>query len=105
MACISNPKADGLWLGCLQAGAYYGQYSGQYVTRSLASPDVPQNEADSQLLIGVNDDSAATAMALLGEEWAGADTSRAFLLWVRDQVLLGHPVIIGEPKRAHLVTP
>ena len=74
---------------------YYGQFCGQYTARSLASPGVNQANANSQLLLGVNDVSAAAAMHLAGVQWKGASTSSAFLLWIRSHVLMGHPVIIG----------
>lgn len=80
--------------GWRQAGAYYGQFCGQFTARALASPGVPQSDASAQLLLGENDASAAAAMRLEGAEWAGKRTSEVFLLWVRGHVLLGHPVII-----------
>ena len=96
MATRDTSVADPM-CGWRQAGAYYGQFCGQYTARRLASPGVAQSDPDSQLLLGVNDASAAATMHLRGEEWAGPDSSSAFLLWIRNHVLLGHPVIIGGP--------
>ncbi len=81
----------------VSAGLFYGQYCSQYTARSLASPGVPQSRASSQLLLGVNDLSAAAAMRLEAEAW---NTSRQkstndFLVWMKGKVTDGYPVILG----------
>jgi hypothetical protein len=81
----------------ISAGLYYGQYASQYTVRALASNNRPQNEATSQLLLGVNDTYAARRMHLASVEW-NTRTERStpeFLNWVARNVLLGLPVAIG----------
>ena len=90
--------------GWRQAGAYYGQFCGQYTARRLASPGVAQSDPDSQLLLGVNDAAAAATMHLRGAAWAGPDSSSAFMAWVRWEVLQGRPVIIGTAPAQALGT-
>jgi len=81
----------------ISCGLFYGQYCSQYKARSLASPGVPQNRPNSQLLLGVNDVRAATAMHLETIAWNTdkQKTTREFLLWIKSQVLQGHPVAVG----------
>lgn len=81
----------------ISAGLYYGQYCSQYTARSLASPGIPQSRSHSQLLLGVNDVSAAKAMRLEASAWntRRQTTSAQFLLWVKGQLIDGYPVIIG----------
>lgn len=81
----------------ISAGLFFGQYLSQYTARALASPGVPQRRRSSQLLLGVNDLEAARAMRLEAVPWDSGrdDASRDFLAWVKAQVLLGHPTIIG----------
>ncbi len=81
----------------ISCGLYYGQYCSQYKARSLASPGIPQNHPNSQLLLGVNDVRAATAMRLETIAWKTAKqkTTSEFLLWIKSQLLQGHPVVIG----------
>jgi hypothetical protein len=81
----------------ISAGLYYGQYLSQYDARAIASNDTPQYEEGSQLLLGVNDRRAAVKMHLTYSEWMpgrGA-TASSFLTWVKSEVILGYPVIIG----------
>jgi hypothetical protein len=79
------------------AGLYYGQYVSQYEARAIASGGVPQNRARSQLLLGVNDLSAAAKMHLAAIEWnvGGERSTNQFLAWVKNNVVLGRPVVIG----------
>jgi hypothetical protein len=79
------------------AGLYYGQYLSQYDARAAATPGVAQNAIDSQLLLGVNDQKAASRMSLTSEVWqpAAGRTTDQFLSWVTRHLALGHPVIIG----------
>lgn len=81
----------------IAAGLFYGQYCSQYTARSLASPGVPQSKSSSQLLLGVNDASAAKAMKLEAVAWntRRQKNSTEFLAWVKGQVVDGHPTIIG----------
>ncbi len=81
----------------ISAGLYFGQYCSQYEARALASPGLPQADSDSQLLLGVNAKRAARSMQLEAGEWdtGKQKTTAQFLVWVKAQVLLGHPVLIG----------
>jgi hypothetical protein len=89
----------------ISAGLYFGQYVSQYDARALASPGVDQSWKRSQLLLGINDQTAAAAMRLKAVPWeAGASAgSQAFLVWVKDHVTRGHPVVIAvfENQRLH----
>jgi hypothetical protein len=80
----------------LSAGLYYGQYISQYNARAAAS-NAPQNEARSQLLLGVNDMRAARHMHLAAIGWTdpSRDNGDRFLVWVKEHVVLGQPVAIG----------
>jgi hypothetical protein len=80
----------------ISAGLYYGQYLSQYDARAAAS-NAPQNEARSQLLLGVNALDAAARMHLAGIKWDNPSRSEAdqFLVWVKEHVVLGQPVAIG----------
>jgi hypothetical protein len=78
----------------ISAGLYYGQYISQYDARAIASPGVSQASASSQLLIGVNDTSAASTMKLNSEKWTGRSSTQ-FLQWVKAKVAQGYPVSIG----------
>jgi hypothetical protein len=78
----------------ISAGLYYGQYLSQYDVRGIASPGVPQNLSDSQLLVGVNDDVAAKGLRLKYERKSSASSS-SFYAWVKYHISLGHPVVTG----------
>lgn len=89
----------------VSAGLYYGQYLSQYDMRSVASRQLAQQLQASQLLLGVNDAYAAKRAHLKAVSWvrpAGGSGSRAFLRWVKDQVLRGSPVIIGVYANQYL---
>lgn len=81
----------------INAGLYYGQYISQYDARALAGNNAPQNSTRSQLLLGVNDVSAAKAMHLTATPFntATQTDTRAFLNWVKGNVTAGYPVAIG----------
>lgn len=81
----------------ISAGLYYGQYVSQFDARAIASPNIRQSKRGSQLLLGVNDAAAATKMRLKAVEWNSPTMANAneFLAWVKDNVLVGYPVIIG----------
>ena len=81
----------------ISAGLYYGQYLSQYDARALAGDNARQNLPSSQLLLGVNDVSAAKAMHLNAAPFdtAHQGSTESFLTWVKSNVLAGHPVIIG----------
>lgn len=89
----------------ISAGLYYGQYCSQYTARKIASPGIPQSSAKSQLLLGVNDRSAARAMRLQAEQWHGGHekNTHRFLVWVKNQVQRGYPVIIGVFNNEYLL--
>ena len=78
----------------ISAGLYYGQYVSQYDARAYASKNQNQNERASQLLIGINENTAANVMHLNIEKWnnSGADN---FLAWVKKNIIQKHPVVIG----------
>jgi len=81
----------------VSAGLYYGQYISQYDARAIASKNTRQSLESSQLLLGVNDVAAAKAMHLNATAFntAKQSTSRAFLTWVKSNVVAGSPVVIG----------
>lgn len=82
----------------ISAGLYYGQYVSQYTARAAATPGVNQSESSSQLLIAVNDLTAAANMHLNAVEWNGQSntlTTKQYLAWIKGYVLAGYPVIIG----------
>ena len=82
----------------ISAGLYYGQYISQYTARTAATPGVNQTDPSSQLLISVNDLTAAATMHLNAVEWNGQSdtvTTNQYLAWVKAYVLAGYPVIIG----------
>ncbi len=80
----------------VSAGLYYGQYLSQYDARAAAS-NAPQNRYRSQLLLGVNDLHAAKMMHLTAVEWERRSerSTDEFLVWVKQNVVLGRPVTIG----------
>lgn len=81
----------------ISAGLYYGQYLSQYDARAIASNNAPQSIASSQLLLGVNDVSAAKSMHLTTSAFntAAQTNTTSFLTWVKANVKAGHPVAIG----------
>jgi hypothetical protein len=81
----------------ISAGMYFGQYTSQWTARSLASPGIPQTEQDSQLLLGINDLTAASSMKLDAEAFPSAQQTSTpqFLTWVTSMVLRDRPVIVG----------
>lgn len=81
----------------ISAGMNLGQYCSQFTARSLASPGVPQHEERSQLLLGVNEVAAATAMRLDGFPFdtSSQTSTPQYLAWVKENTLAGRTVIIG----------
>jgi len=81
----------------INAGLYYGQYLSQFDVRAIASPNKNQNLAESQLLLGRNDVFAATQMHLNVVAWENSNkqSTAAFLTWIKSNILLKFPVIIG----------
>ncbi|MFZ6874197.1 hypothetical protein ACO0LF_19240 [Undibacterium sp. Di27W] len=82
----------------ISAGLYYGQYVSQYTARAVATPGVNQNDVSSQLLVAVNDLTAAANMHLNAVEWNGQAntvTTNQYLAWIKGYVLAGYPVIMG----------
>lgn len=79
----------------ISAGLYYGQYVSQYDARSIACNGGLQSK--NQLLLGINDAHAASQMRLSYVEWntEKEESTEDFLVWVRQQVVQGHPVCIG----------
>ena len=78
----------------ISAGLYYGQYVSQYNARAYASKNKNQNEWESQLLLGVNETTAAKAMHLNIEKWNGNGVNN-FLAWAKKNIIQKHPVVIG----------
>lgn len=81
----------------ISAGMYFGQYTSQWIARSLASPGVAQTKEESQLLLGVNDMDAARMMKLkaVAFDSEAQKSTPAYLTWVKSMALRGHPVIVG----------
>ncbi|MES2040364.1 MAG: C39 family peptidase [Pseudomonadota bacterium] len=82
----------------ISAGLYYGQYVSQYTARAAATPGVNQTDVNSQLLVSVNDLTAAANMHLTAVEWNGqsnAITTNQYLAWIKGYVLAGYPVVMG----------
>ena len=81
----------------ISAGLYYGQYVSQYAARAAATPGLSQTDVNSQLLVAVNDLTAAANMHLNAVAWnslSSASTSQ-YLAWIKGYVLAGYPVIMG----------
>eukprot|EP01040_Poterioochromonas_malhamensis_P005653 gene5653-6075_t len=72
-----------------------GQYLSQYDSRIAACGSKQQSKCE--MLIGVNDQTAATAMHLQSVEWGTVKerSTQDFLLWVKQNTLKGYAVIIG----------
>jgi hypothetical protein len=77
----------------IAAGLYYGQYASQYQVRKLATSPISQNMTGSQVLLGVNAHACSTSMGLASTAYNS--TSTDFLVWIRQNILQGKPVIIG----------
>ena len=87
----------------ISAGLIFGQYLSQYDVRALASPSQPQSAKSSQLLVGVNDQAAATRLHLRTKRYLGpAFSPRAFLTWVKGEVMARHPVVMGVFTNSYL---
>jgi hypothetical protein len=82
-------------ISLIVAGLYYGQYLSQYDARALVSRDGSQSRKSSQLLLDENEGAAAMAMKLRYEIWPKTGTVTDFLLWTKNHLLKGHPVIWG----------
>ncbi len=76
----------------ISAGLYYGQYVSQYDARAIACNDAPQPAC--QLLLGVNDQYAASKMHLKSIPWSEKNAPE-FLAWVKKNVIKRYPVAIG----------
>eukprot|EP01036_Dinobryon_divergens_P032093 gene32093-41612_t len=76
----------------------YGQYISQFDMRVLAS-NSNQKSSSSQLLLGVNDNTAANNFRLTYIQNNNPDTSsthaQTFLAWVKSKVRLGYAVTIA----------
>ncbi len=84
----------------ISAGLYYGQYVSQYDARAIASKNADQSAEESQFLLGVNDAYAASQMHLKAKRWNGSAPTANFLSWIKEEVAVGSPVIIGVFKNA-----
>jgi hypothetical protein len=97
-------------IAMITAGMHYGQYTSEYTARQLASGQQWNRSkyATYQLLLGVNATHAATAMDLISVSFAtpnpssNGPTTAQFLVWVKQHVLAGQPVIIGVYENAGL---
>ena len=81
----------------ISAGLRFGQYCSQFTARSLASPGINQSNPASQMLLGVNDVSAARQMKLQASAFANTNqqNTKDFLMWIKNRTLAGRVVIIG----------
>lgn len=77
------------------AGLYYGQYTSQYDARAIACDGGSQNH--HQLLLGVNDQHAASQMHLSSITWDTDSEKNTddFMAWTKQNVTKSYPVIIG----------
>lgn len=77
----------------ISAGLYYGQYVSQYDARAA----VCSSQSRCEILVGVNDKTAATKMHLNAIEWnTNAEQSTdQFLAWIKQNVVKGYPVAMG----------
>jgi hypothetical protein len=81
----------------ISAGLYYGQYASQYDARAAAS-SAPQNKYRSQLQLVYESDSRAAQVMHLSVIRFHTNTEQStdeFLAWVKQNVVLGRPVVIG----------
>ena len=103
---LNRVQWDANWGYCgetsfIAAGMNFGQYASQFTVRGLASPGIPQSQAASQLLLGVNDQAAARAMHLKVSQYSDAGGTRGssraarFISWMRDRMTKGARVILG----------
>ena len=85
-------------ISTIVAGMKYGQYISQYDMRVLAS-NSNQKSSSSQLLLGVNDNTAADKFRLTFMQNNNPDTSsthaQTFLAWIKSKVRLGYAVTIA----------
>lgn len=84
----------------IAAGMSFGQYTSQFTARSLASPGLTQDDEESQLLLGINDQVATAKMKLAAAEYLPQSQRKSplasgFLSWIKDNVQKGYRVIIG----------
>lgn len=89
-------EANGGYCGevsMISAGLFYGQYLSQYDVRAIVSGG--GQGTNSQLLLGDNASAAATALRLKCEVCPHSEDSKKLLLWIKNQVVKSHPVIIG----------
>lgn len=86
----------------ISAGLYYGQYISQYDARALACKN--KKQTNCQLLVGQNDQYAASQMRLKSIEWNSnkQKSTNQFLSWVKKNVLKGYPVAIGVYTNEYL---
>lgn len=77
------------------SGLALGQYISQYDSR-IAACDT-KSQARCEMLLGVNDQTAVSVMHLQSSEWGTVQerSTNDFLLWVKQNVILGYPVTIG----------
>lgn len=76
----------------------FGGYMSQFTARQLAAGvGTPNAQTTCQLLLGVNDQSAATQMGLNSEVPSDDQAAKGatFLNWVRSEISQGRPVLIG----------
>ncbi|NBW86581.1 MAG: hypothetical protein EBR23_07085 [Planctomycetia bacterium] len=87
---------------------YFGTYASQYRIRAFINPD-----QQSQLLIGLNEQTALRALRLTFEQWnSGGPTPqwRSYLAWAKREIQKGAPVIgtlyvkgMTDPDYDHIV--
>ena len=78
------------------AAMSFGAYFSQYDLRSISTNYKNNAQTTGEYLVNMNDQYTATSIQLDSIEWNNylRDTQK-FLLWIKQQTMLGHPVTIG----------
>ncbi|MDD2818657.1 MAG: hypothetical protein PHN51_07675 [Candidatus Nanopelagicales bacterium] len=87
----------------ITAGLRFGQYTSQWMARSLASPGISQTSANSQLLLGTNDQSAARKMRLNAQPGPTSGSFTTFITWVRNRFMHGDVVMVGMQNNTRML--
>jgi hypothetical protein len=89
----------------IMCGLVLGQYFSQYDIREISSGYSATNspQVDGELLLGYNDAYAAEQLRFNFTQWdhSTRDT-KSFLLWLKQEVMLGHLVTIGVYTNEYL---
>jgi hypothetical protein len=83
----------------IAAGLTVGQYLSQYDVRAITAKKTPKKQPQTgvQFLLGENDAYAASQLHLKSSEWSRPKKAKVqdFLVWVKQMVSNGYPVLIG----------